>query len=122
MKRSIILFAAVCLLITGACSGRGATQQQQTASAQIKETDSTLKVQGMCDMCKERIEKAAKGVDGVVFAKWDKEAQTLQFRYDSAKTSPETVSKAIAKTGHDTEKDKADDAVYASLPGCCRYR
>ncbi|MDR1672494.1 MAG: heavy-metal-associated domain-containing protein [Bacteroidales bacterium] len=121
MKRSIILLAAVCMLIASACAGRGATPQQ-TASAQIEEADSTLKVQGTCDMCKERIEKAAKGVDGVTFAEWNKETQTLQFRYAAVSTSPEAVSLAIAKTGHDTEKDKADDAVYAALPECCRYR
>ena len=32
-------------------------------------------VRGSCDMCKERIEKAAKGVNGVLSAHWDKDTQ-----------------------------------------------
>lgn len=34
-------------------------------------------VKGSCDMCKERIEKAAKGVNGVLSAHWDKDTQMI---------------------------------------------
>jgi len=33
-----------------------------------------------------------------------------------------TISKALAAVGHDTDRHKADDAVYEALPGCCHYR
>ena len=79
-------------------------------------------VKGSCDMCKERIEKAAKGVNGVLSAHWDKDAQMIHLQYDPKKTSPEAISKAIAKVGHDTDMDKADKAVYDKLPTCCHYR
>jgi Cu(I)/Ag(I) efflux system membrane fusion protein len=81
-----------------------------------------LKVQGSCGMCKTRIEKAAKGIEGVTVANWDKDAQQLHLHFDPKKTSVDAISKAVAKTGHDTEKDKADDEVYNALPGCCKYR
>lgn len=73
-------------------------------------------------MCKERIEKAAKGVKGVLSAHWDKDTQMIHLQYDPKKTSPKTISKAIAKVGHDTDMDKADKAVYDKLPACCHYR
>lgn len=81
-----------------------------------------LKVQGNCEMCKDRIEKAAKGVNGVTSAVWDQTSKILQLQLDPAKTSSDAVSKAIAKVGHDTEKHKASKAVYDALPGCCQYR
>jgi Cu(I)/Ag(I) efflux system membrane fusion protein len=73
-------------------------------------------------MCKSRIEKTAKGVEGVISAVWDSNTKKLAYSYDAAKTSPDAVSKAIAKVGHDTDKDKAPDNVYNALPGCCKYR
>ena len=79
-------------------------------------------VKGSCDMCKERIEKAAKGVNGVLSAHWDKDTQMIHLQYDPQKTSPKAISKAIAKVGHDTDMDKADKAVYDKLPACCHYR
>ena len=82
----------------------------------------TLKVEGLCGMCKTRIEKAAKDIDGVARAEWDKATKKLTLEFDSDKTKVETISKAVARIGHDTEKDKANDNVYDSLPGCCKYR
>ena len=79
-------------------------------------------VKGSCDMCKERIEKAAKGVNGVLSAHWDKDTQMIHLQYEPQKTSPKAISKAIAKVGHDTDMDKADKAVYDKLPACCHYR
>ena len=79
-------------------------------------------VKGSCDMCKERIEKAAKEVNGVLSAHWDKDTQMIHLQYDPQKTSPKAISKAIAKVGHDTDMDKADKAVYDKLPACCHYR
>jgi Cu(I)/Ag(I) efflux system membrane fusion protein len=122
MKKLIFLVAAVLLVIAGnACSKSGS--EQKTVSTEVsKKTDSTLLVQGNCGMCKSRIEKAAKSVEGVTSAVWDSETKKLAYSYDAAKASPESVSKAIAKVGYDTEKDKAPDEVYKALPGCCQYR
>lgn len=77
---------------------------------------------GACDMCKERIEKAALSVAGVQSAHWDKDSQTVHLQFDTQKTNADAIAKAIAKSGHDTDKYKADDAIYNQLPGCCKYR
>ena len=50
------------------------------------------------------------------------EKQELHLNFDPDKTSIETISKAIAAAGHDTDKDKAPDEVYNALPACCKYR
>ena len=81
----------------------------------------TLKVSGNCDMCKARIEKAAK-LDGVSKAEWDTKSKILSVTYDPAKTNIDQVSRKVAAAGHDNEKVKADDKAYSSLPSCCKYR
>lgn len=80
-------------------------------------------VQGLCEMCGDRIQKAAMSVAGVSSAHWDSKTKALHLNYDKKKTSIDAVSKAIAKSGHDVgKKYKADDKVYDALPGCCQYR
>lgn len=81
-----------------------------------------LKVEGNCEMCKERIEKAAMGVQGVSSAMWQSSDKVLHINFAPSQTNLAAISKAIAKVGHDTEKDKADRKVYDALPGCCKYR
>ena len=65
-------------------------------------------VKGSCDMCKQRIETAAKSVNGVSSVHWDKEKQMIHLQYNPSKTSVDAISKAIAKAGHDTDTYKAD--------------
>jgi periplasmic mercuric ion binding protein len=81
----------------------------------------TLKVSGNCDMCKARIEKAAK-IDGVTKAEWSEKTKTLTATFDPAKTNMDAIGKKIAEAGHDNEKAKATDKAYDKLPGCCQYR
>ncbi len=80
----------------------------------------TFKVWGNCDLCKARIEKAAK-IDGVTSAVWNTDSKKLAVVYNPSKVKSEDVQKKIAAAGHDTEKFKADDKAYANLPGCCKY-
>lgn len=87
--------------------------------AQGTKTES-FKVKGNCDMCKERIEKAAK-ISGVTKAEWSTKTQLLAITYDPKKTSSEAVLKKVAAAGHDNEKAKAEDKAYNSLPECCKY-
>jgi copper chaperone CopZ len=81
----------------------------------------TLKVSGNCDMCKARIEKAAK-IDGVTKAEWSEKTKTLTTTFDPAKTSIDAIGKKIAAAGHDNDKAKASNVVYDKLPSCCQYR
>lgn len=91
--------------------------------AQAKTVKTTFNVGGVCaDMCKPRIEGAAKKIDGVLSAKWNAKTQKLVLVYDNTKTNVAKVAKAIAAVGHDAGNIKAPDATYNKLPGCCKYR
>jgi Cu(I)/Ag(I) efflux system membrane fusion protein len=107
--------------------------EHMEAGAQHNETDhmtsgaaheehAMLNVKGKCEMCKERIEKAAKSVEGVSFASWEIEKEVLHLNYDPDKTSTDAIAQAIAAVGHDTDKYKAEQATYDALPSCCKYR
>ena len=80
-----------------------------------------IKVYGSCGMCENRIETAAKSVDGVTTADWSQETKMLELSYDESKTNIHKVHMAVTKVGHDTDVHKAKDAVYNNLPGCCKY-
>ena len=81
-----------------------------------------FKVYGNCGMCEDRIEKAAKSVDGVSQADWDKETKMIEVSLDTEKTEMMEIHKAIAAVGHDTEKMEAEDKDYSDLPECCQYK
>lgn len=83
---------------------------------------SSFGVSGNCDLCKERIEKAAKSLNGVKNAIWDVETKKLDVIFNSHLVALDDIQKAIAKVGHDTEKFKADNSTYNALPECCHYR
>lgn len=102
--------------------GKNSMMNRKEASTSQKGEHVMFGVKGACDMCKERIEKAARSVSGVQSAHWDKEKQMIHLQFDPSQTSADAVAKAIAKVGHDTDKYKADNSVYNALPGCCKYR
>ncbi|MDR2388231.1 MAG: heavy-metal-associated domain-containing protein [Tannerellaceae bacterium] len=110
MKQLILGFAAALLLTAN------------NALLSAEENHGNLKVGGACPMCKTRIENAAKSVEGVASATWQKETQILHLHYDKAKTSIEAVQKAVARSGHDAGNLQADDKTYNELPACCKYR
>lgn len=97
---------------SASASTNGVTTQTKTE---------TIKVSGNCEMCKARIEKAAK-IDGVTKAEWSEKAKTLTATFDPAKTNIDAIGKKIAAAGHDNEKAKATDVAYNKLPSCCQYR
>ena len=80
----------------------------------------TLKVPGVCGMCKERIESAAMDVAGVKKAEWDIQTDTLVV-VGSAKMSKQKVAEALAKAGYRSDVCAADAKAYEKLPGCCQY-
>ena len=80
-----------------------------------------IEVNGACDMCKTRIEKTVKAIEGVSKADWSKETKILEVTFDDAKTNVDKIEKAVAAVGHDTPLYKASDEVYEKLPSCCHY-
>lgn len=88
---------------------------------QIAIKDTSIMVYGNCSSCKKAIEKAAKSVDGVESASWDKKKKILTLQFDMAKTSLDLIEKAIIAIGYDTENMRAEDSVYDELHHCCKY-
>lgn len=90
--------------------------------AQNKNAKATIEVDGVCGMCKERIEKASIQAKGVKMATWDVATHQLDLIYNEKKTDLATIQQSIADSGHDTKDIKAKDEVYNDLMGCCKYR
>jgi Cu(I)/Ag(I) efflux system membrane fusion protein len=105
-------------------SGNTAPAKTNASSASSVQsvTHISFSVSGNCELCKDRIEKAALSVKGVNSALWDVNTKKILIEYNSLNVKPEAIHKAIAKAGHDTELIKADDATYKALPECCLYR
>lgn len=78
-----------------------------------------FKVKGNCNLCKERIETAAKKA-GAKTAKYSVDSQILTVETEPD-VSADNILKEVAKAGHDNEKFQADEATYQSLPACCHY-
>ena len=98
----------------------GLHAQEAPKSEAVAEMTTKFKVYGNCGMCEKRIEKAAK-LDGVSSADWNEETKMLTVTFDAQKVKPGQIHKAVAAVGHDTDKVKAPDEVYAELHGCCQY-
>ncbi len=95
-----------------------------SANAQEKKNKNAkyeIEVNGNCEQCKKRIEKAAFSIGGVKSATWQIDAHKLQVIINEEKTSVSDVKKAIAKAGHDTDDVKAIDEDYKNLHHCCKY-
>ena len=94
-----------------------------TLSAQDKNkkvTTAEFKVNGVCNMCKDRIENAAI-IKGVKFAEWNKQTDSLKVIYRTDKVTIDEIHKSIAKVGHSTDKEEANMDAYNKLPACCAY-
>ncbi len=107
---------------TGHDHGGMVTENESAKSENSNTKHLMVSVGGLCEMCKDRIETAAKSVSGVESANWEIDTKMLHLNFDSSKTNSDEIQKAVAKVGHDTEKFKASDEVYSKLPECCLYR
>jgi copper chaperone CopZ len=107
MKTKVLSLVSVFLLGTSMVFAQAKTEK--------------IEVKGNCGMCENRIEKAAKSVDGVTTADWNKDTKMLELSLDESKTTVHKVQMAVAKAGHDTPMHKAKDEVYNALPECCKY-
>lgn len=92
------------------------------AKAQEKSLDTaTFKVEGICEMCKERIENAAY-IKGVKKVDWDKETKMITVVFKPGKVSVQQIADSIAKAGHDNDYASAATLDYEKVHGCCKYR
>jgi len=107
-----ILFGMLLLMVT--FSARA--QEQKNKNAKY-----TIEVNGNCELCKKRIEKAAFSISGVKYAIWNVDTHQLNLILNEEKTTLLDVKKAVARAGHDTDVVKATEEAYSNLHSCCQY-
>jgi mercuric ion binding protein len=115
MKKIKLITVAILVVM-----GINSYAQMDTHSTMAAKKTESFKVNGSCDMCQVRIEKAAK-IEGVTDAFWNTDTKILKVTYEPSKVNSDDIRKNIASVGHDTEKFKADDKAYNNLPACCKY-
>ncbi len=71
-------------------------------------------------MCKKTIESEIGKMTGVKKATLDVETKVLTVEYNSKKTNPDKIRKAIAAIGYDADDVKANNRKQKELPGCCK--
>ncbi len=89
-------------------------------NAMAQQQKETIKVWGSCEMCKKKIEKAAKEA-GAKSASWSPDTHELIVSFNVSNTSATKIQEAIAKVGYDTQDFTADQSAYDNLHGCCKY-
>ena len=95
-----------------------ATQAQEKKNKNAKYT---IKVNGNCELCQKRIQKAAFSVDGVKTATWSIETHKLEVTLNEEKGTVAEIKKAVAKVGHDAGEVRATNETYEKLHHCCLY-
>lgn len=79
-----------------------------------------LIVSGNCEICKDRIEKAALSVNGVSFACWNVSDEKLSLTFDPRRTDLNDISLVITRIGHSTNLHKASQDIQSQMPECCK--
>jgi len=93
-----------------------------TTIDQNSNAKANFRVDGVCMMCKSRIETTTIKLKGVKVSKWDISTNQISLIYNEKKIKLNDIHKSIAEIGHDTEKVTATDEAYNSLAPCCKYR
>ena len=120
--KKLSIMAVISLVFLFACGTSDAdTTNDEASNSSTELVEASFNVSGNCGMCKDRIEKTAKDVEGVETALWDKESKILKITHKKG-VNIHLVHQQIANAGHDTEMLKAKDEVYNNLPNCCKYR
>jgi copper chaperone CopZ len=96
------------------------SQTEEKIIEKGKVTEANFWVNGNCDMCKKRIEKAL-DISGVKLAEYNFEINMLFVAFRNDKYTLLQIHELIAAAGHDTRKAKALDSVYNELHHCCMY-
>jgi hypothetical protein len=117
MKKYIICLMALLMV----CITTIAQLTNNKTATDTAYTTVQFRVEGACEMCKERIEETAKG-KGVQKAEWDVDSKILTLHYFPAIANVNKIKDRIVEAGHDLLNKKAKNNVYNALPECCHYR
>ena len=117
MKKIIFIFS---LLMIGFSAQSQEVKKKKNAKV-------SFEVDGICGMCKKRIETAALKTKGVKFAIWNVKTHQLNVIMDERKTDVLAIQKNILAVGHDVVgfneiKLEATETAYNTVHPCCKYR
>ncbi|MFQ3296258.1 MAG: mercuric ion binding protein [Polaribacter sp.] len=115
MKKIVFIFSM--FLIGFSVQAQAIKEVKKNKNAKV-----AFEVDGICGMCKKRIEIAALKTKGVKFAIWNVKTHQMNVILDERKTSLNTIKQNIANVGHDVKDFIATDEAYASVHPCCKYR
>lgn len=92
------------------------------ASQNVFAAKDTLVVKAsiVCETCKKTIEEGLRFEKGIKLATVDVAAKTITVIYNSEKTNPETIRKAISNIGYDADDVPANIKAYQKLEDCCK--
>jgi len=113
MKKTVMISLLLISYLTQGFS------QEPTSTKKIVKT--TFWVNGVCEMCQTRIQKAALSTKGVKMANWHIESKMLTVLYNPKKCTVTAIKQNIANVGHDSKDIKATNEAYKNLHHCCLY-
>ena len=116
-----IILGMMLLFVALSTQAQGSIASEQAQQKKSKNAKYEFEVNGNCEQCQKRIQKAAFSVAGVKSAIWNIETHQMTVIINEEKCSLLDVKKAIASIGHDTKEVKATDEVYEKLHHCCKY-
>jgi periplasmic mercuric ion binding protein len=95
---------------------------QQADSASTKNNIQTIviKTSAVCEMCKDRIEKAMAYEKGVKSSSLVVDTKLLTVTFDTRKTSIDKIKKSVSQAGYDADEILADPKAYENLDACCK--
>lgn len=79
-----------------------------------------IKTSAQCDMCKKKIEDALRFEKGILLASVEVKSATATVLYNSKKTNPDMIRKAISMLGYDADSVPAHKESYEKLHSCCK--
>ena len=80
----------------------------------------SIHTSAQCGTCKKKIEHDLAYVKGVKTAVLDLVTKNVVVVYNPAKTSPQKIREAIARSGYDADVVLADPKAYNELQQCCK--
>lgn len=119
--KTISIIAAILLSFANISGAANLTHTKYSAPKPVKKTTISFAVEANCGDCKNRIE-GAMDKKGIYKAIFNLDSKILTVTYDPRKLEEIQLHNMVAMVGHDTEKVKASNVVYESLPDCCKYR
>ena len=79
-----------------------------------------IKTSGHCGECKKTIEKAMTFEKGIRDASFNPSDGILTVTYNTKKTDPDKIRKAVSLAGYDADEIAADSSAYEKLKACCK--